>query len=132
MDKSWMQKPRLSSEYNKGVLVFNFAFGNVLEKSMLPSPCIRCNNCLMQNQEIMYNKMLDNGVARNYVRWLCMENMITESANTISGESNTHNEMQEMLTDAFEMSMSSDEPERGIHAHEDVEKPNEGANFIIY
>ena len=69
IDKSWMQKSIISSEYDKGVLEFlDFAFNNALGKEMLPCSCIHCNNCLMQNQGVMYDHLLDNGIARYYVR----------------------------------------------------------------
>ena len=41
IDKSWMKKPRVSSEYDKGVLeLLDFVFGNAPGKSMLPCPLI--------------------------------------------------------------------------------------------
>ncbi|RVW76461.1 hypothetical protein CK203_056872 [Vitis vinifera] len=99
IDKSWMQKSRVSSEYYKGVLEFlDFAFSNALGKEMLPCPCIRCNNCLMQKREIITN------------------------------ESDMHDEMQEMLNDAFGMPMPNEESERSRHVHEEFEKQNEDAN----
>ena len=47
IDKSWMQKSKVSNEYEIGVSqFFDFAFNNAPGKEMLPCPCIRCNNCL--------------------------------------------------------------------------------------
>ncbi|RVW97993.1 hypothetical protein CK203_028978 [Vitis vinifera] len=121
IDKSWMQKSRVSSEYHKGVLEFlDFAFSNAPGKEMLPCPCIRCNNCLMQKREIMYDHLLDNGIARNYVRWLMHgEYEFCEPTNTSTNESNMHDEMQEMLNDAFRMPMPNEESERSPHVHGD-------------
>ena len=57
----------------------------------------------------MYNHLLDNGIARNYVRWLMHgEYEFCEPTNTITNESPMHDEMQEMLNDAFGMSMSNE------------------------
>ena len=68
IDKSSMQKSRVSNEYEIGVSQFlDFAFNNASGKGMLPCPCIRCNNCLQQKRETMYDHLLDNGIARNYV-----------------------------------------------------------------
>ena len=39
-----------------------------------------------------------------------------------------HDEMQEMLNDAFRMPMPNEESERSPHVHEEFEKPNEDAN----
>ena len=132
IDKSWMQKSRISSEHDKGVLEFlDFAFKNALGKEMLPCPCIRCNNCLMQNRGIMYDHLLDNGIARNYVQWLMHgEYKFYEPTNTNTNESNMHDEMQEMLNDAFGVSNTnaSMDFERIPHVHDDFEKPNKDAN----
>ncbi|KAJ9697219.1 hypothetical protein PVL29_009136 [Vitis rotundifolia] len=130
IDKSWMQKSRVSSEYHKGVLEFlDFAFSNAPGKEMPPCPCIRCNNCLMQKREIMYDHLLDNGIARNYVRWLMHGAYeFCEPTNTSTNESDIHDEMQEMLNDVFGMSMPNEESERSPHVHEEFEKPNEDAN----
>ena len=47
IDKSWMQKSRISNEYDIRVSQFlDFAFNNAPRKEMLTCPCIRCNNCL--------------------------------------------------------------------------------------
>ncbi|KAJ9705791.1 hypothetical protein PVL29_003747 [Vitis rotundifolia] len=130
IDKSWMQKSRVSTKYHKRVLEFlGFAFNNAPRKEMLSCPCIRCNNCLMQKQEIMYDHLLDNGIARNYVRWLMHgEYEFCELTNTSTNESHMHDEMQEMLNDAFGMSMPNEESERSPHVHEEFEKLNEDAN----
>ncbi|KAL6348147.1 hypothetical protein AAG906_039595 [Vitis piasezkii] len=79
IDKSWMQKSRVSSEYHKGVLEFlDFAFSNALKRNA-----------------------------------------------HITNESDMHDEMQEMLNDAFGMPMPNEESERSPHVHEEFEKPNE-------
>ena len=60
----------------------------------------------MQKQEIMYDYLLDNGIARKYVRWLMHgEYEFCEPKNTSTNESDMHDEMQEMLSDAFGMLM---------------------------
>ena len=77
----------------------------------------------------MYNHKLDNGIARNYVRWLMHgERYFYEPTNTNTNEPNMQDEMHEMENDAFKMPMTNDGFERGIHEHEEVEKPNEDAN----
>ncbi|KAL6312664.1 hypothetical protein AAG906_018929 [Vitis piasezkii] len=77
----------------------------------------------------MYDHLLDNGIARNYVRWLMHgEYEFCEPTNTSTNESTMHDEMQEMLNDAFRMPMPNEESERSPHVHEEFEKPNEDAN----
>ena len=83
----------------------------------------------MQKREIMYDHLLDNGIARNYVRWLMhVEYEFCEPTNTSTNESIMHDEMQEMLNDAFRMPMPNEESERSPHVHGEFEKPNEDAN----
>ena len=77
----------------------------------------------------MYDHLLDNGIARNYVRWLMHgEYEFCEPTNTSTNESDMHDEMQEMLNDAFGMPMPNEESERSQHVHEEFEKPNEDVN----
>ncbi|XP_059596907.1 uncharacterized protein LOC100242519 [Vitis vinifera] len=82
-----------------------------------------------EKREIMYDHLLDNGIARNYVRWLMHgEYEFCEPTNTSTNESDMHDEMQEMLNDAFGMPMPNEESERSRHVYEEFEKPNEDAN----
>ena len=110
IDKSLMQKSRVSNEYEIGVTQFlDFAFNNASGKEMLPCPCIRCNNCLQQKQETMYDHLLNNGITINYVRWLMhREYEFYEPTNIGNGGINEY-EMEEMLNDAFRMSIPIEE-----------------------
>ena len=134
IDKSWMQKSRVSNEYEIGVSQFlDFAFNNVPGKEMLPCHCICFNNCLQQKRETMYDHLLDNGIARNYVRWLMHgEYEFYEPINTCNSgtnESDMHDEMEEMLNDAFKMSMPNEEFERSPYVYEEFDSiSNENAN----
>ena len=78
----------------------------------------------------MYDHLLDNGIARNYVRWLMDgEYEFYEPTDTDTNESDMHDEMEEMLNDAFVMSISYKEYERSPHIHEEFESiPNENEN----
>ena len=51
-----------------------------------------------------------------------------EPTNTSTNESDMHDEMEEILNDAFGMSMPNEESERSPHVHEEFEKPNKDAN----
>ncbi|RVW28901.1 hypothetical protein CK203_111943 [Vitis vinifera] len=79
----------------------------------------------------MYDHLLDNEIARNYVRWLMHgEYEFSEPANTSTNESDMHDEMEEMLNDAFGMSMPNEESERSPRVHEEFEKPNKDAKIF--
>ena len=53
-----------------------------------------------------------------------------EPTNTSTNESDMHDEMQEMLNDAFGMPMPNEESEKSRHVHEEFEKPNEDVNKL--
>ena len=53
-----------------------------------------------------------------------------EPTNTNTNEPDMHYEMQEILNDAFGMSMPNKESKRSPHVHEEFEKPNEDAKFF--
>ena len=53
----------------------------------------------------------------------------TNTGNSGTNESDMHDEMEEMLNDAFGMSIPNEESERSPHVHEDFESiPNENVN----
>ena len=81
----------------------------------------------------MYDHLLDNGIARNYVRWLMHGEYEfyepTNTGNSGTNGSDMHDEMEEMLNDAFGMSMPNEESERSPPVHEEFESIlNENAN----
>ena len=50
--------------------------------------------------------------------------------NSGTNEFDMNNEMNEMLNDAFEMSMPNEESKRSLHVYEEFEIPNKNANKI--
>ena len=59
----------------------------------------------------MYDHLLNNGITRNYVQWLMHEEYefyeptnAGNTSNSGTNESNMHDEMKEMLNNAFRMS----------------------------
>ena len=81
----------------------------------------------------MYDHLLDNGIARNYVQWLMRgEYEFYEPMNTGNSGTNEfdmHDEMEETLNVAFRMLMSNEESERSPRVREEFESiPNENAN----
>ena len=84
----------------------------------------------------MYNHLLGNGIARNYVRWLMHGEYEfyepTNTSNSGTNEYDMHDEMEEMLNDAFRMLMRNEESERSPHVHEEFESIlNENKKKII-
>ena len=57
----------------------------------------------------------------------------TNTGNSDTNEFDMHDEMEEMLNDAFGMSMPNEEFERSLHVHEEFELIlNENANKFYY
>ena len=132
IDKSWMQKLRVNNEYEIGVSRFLDLIMH-LRKEMPPCLCIRCNNCLQQKRETIYNHLLDNGIARTYVRWLMNGEYElyepTNISNSGTNESDMHDEIEKMLNNVFGMSMPNEESEKSTYVHEEFESIlNENAN----
>ena len=102
---------------------------------MLPCPCIRCNNCLQQKRETIYDHLLDKAIARNYVQWLMHGEYEfcepTNTRNSGTNESDMHDKMEEMLNDAFGMSMPNEESERSSHVHEEFESIQQECKKIL-
>ena len=62
IDKSWIQKSRVGLEYDNGVLEFlEFSFNNAPQSDKLPCPCVRCNNCLLHNRQVMQSHLQNYG-----------------------------------------------------------------------
>ena len=109
INKLWMQKSRVSQEYDNGVLEFlDFAFSNAPGSDKLPCPCVRCNNYLMQNRHVMNNHLQNHGIVRNYVRWVMHgEYEFNESTYDDEFEDSPHDNMRGLLHDAFQMPKTS-------------------------
>lgn len=55
MNKSWMNKSRLSEEYIDGVKGFlNYAFDNSSEDNKIVCPCIKCVNVHWQMRGVVF------------------------------------------------------------------------------
>ena len=68
IDKSWMQKSRVSLENDNGVLEFlEFSFNNAPQSDKLLCSYVHSNNCLLHNRQVMKSHLQDYGIARNYV-----------------------------------------------------------------
>ena len=109
INKLWMQKSRVSQEYDNGVLEFlDIAFINAPGSDKLPCPCVRCNKCLMQNRHVMHNHLQNHGIVRNYVRWVMHgEYEFNESTYDDEFEDSPHDDMHGLLHDAFQMPKTS-------------------------
>ena len=72
MDKSWIKKPRFSSEYVQGVTEFlKFAFDNACRDNMILCPCLSCVNLCWRPLEVVQEHLICNGFLSGYTNWVC-------------------------------------------------------------
>ena len=66
MDKAWMQKSRLSKDYELGVESFlNFGFSNTNDRS-IRCPCLKCGNCEKQSRTTIRDHLYVNGIDESH------------------------------------------------------------------
>ncbi|XP_073132800.1 uncharacterized protein [Henckelia pumila] len=71
MDKEWMSKSRLSSEYEHGVESFlKFAIKNAEDREAISCPCIKCGNLKKKKVETIRAHMYSNGIDLTYHTWI--------------------------------------------------------------
>ncbi|XP_073137125.1 uncharacterized protein [Henckelia pumila] len=71
MDKEWMSKSRLSSEYEHGVESFlQFAIKNAEDREAISCPCTKCGNLKKKKVETIRAHMYSNGVDLTYHTWI--------------------------------------------------------------
>ncbi|KAH0912041.1 hypothetical protein HID58_035362 [Brassica napus] len=82
MDKSWINKPRLSQDYRLGVKNFlDFAFGKS-NAPMVKCPCTRCSLAKSKTREDIEGDLICHGFLNSYTSWIVHgEDMcVTENA----------------------------------------------------
>ncbi|XP_073153118.1 uncharacterized protein [Henckelia pumila] len=71
MDKEWMSKSRLSSEYEHGVESFlKFAIKNAEDREAISCPCTKCGNLKKKKVETIRAHMYSNGIDLTYHTWI--------------------------------------------------------------
>ncbi|KAH0938505.1 LOW QUALITY PROTEIN: hypothetical protein HID58_005966 [Brassica napus] len=82
MDKSWVNKPRLSQDYRLGVKIFlDFAFGKS-NAPMVKCPCTCCSLAKSKTREDIEGDLICHGFLSSYTSWIVHgEDMcVTENA----------------------------------------------------
>lgn len=70
MDKSWINKPRLSQDYILGVKSFlDFAFGKS-KAYMMKCPCNRCSLVKTKSREDIEGDLMWFGFLSSYTNWV--------------------------------------------------------------
>lgn len=71
MDKSWMEKSRVSPEYINGLTFFlDFAFRNASISDRILCPCKHCKIGIFQSRDDAYEHLLVDGFIPGYTRWI--------------------------------------------------------------
>ncbi|KAF7826633.1 mucin-1-like isoform X2 [Senna tora] len=134
MDKSWITKSRVSSEYVEGLDKFlDFAFANTITKGLIKCPCIHCGFRRWQTRETVYHHLICTQFPEGYTVWVWHGESAVRDANDTSnipkgtdiGEGGLSNQdlMQDMVKDAFGFSRNV-----GVEAHESVDEVESGVH----
>ncbi|XP_058003975.1 uncharacterized protein LOC110659856 [Hevea brasiliensis] len=92
MDRSWMNKPRNSYEYKKGVTEFlHFAFHNASQCGKILCPCIHCVNRSWQSYDDARVHLICDGFLRGYTKWICHGENPTTNMDQSSSSQHTTN-----------------------------------------
>ena len=71
MDKTWMDMPRQTDEYIKGVGSFlEFAFSNSAKGNKILCPCKVCKNCCWRVSDVVREHLICEGFTDGYITWL--------------------------------------------------------------
>jgi len=71
MDKTWMDMPRKTDEYIKGVDSFlEFAFSNSAKGNKILCPCKVCKNCCWRVSDVVCKHLICEGFTDGYITWL--------------------------------------------------------------
>ncbi|KAF7835390.1 hypothetical protein G2W53_010249 [Senna tora] len=136
MDKSWITKSRVSSEYVEGLNKFlDFAFANTITKGLIKCPCIRCGFRRWQTRETVYDHLICTQFPEGYTVWVWHGESAVRDANdtpnipkgTDIGEGGLSNQdlMQDMVKDAFGFCRNV-----GVEAHESVDEVESGVHGL--
>ncbi|KAM3320698.1 hypothetical protein P3S67_007900 [Capsicum chacoense] len=70
--KDWMDLPRYSAEYEKGVksfLDFSYTYGDP-QREEIQCPCDKCCNVRWTRRDVVYNHLIGRGFVDGYKRWI--------------------------------------------------------------
>ncbi|KAF7119899.1 hypothetical protein RHSIM_Rhsim13G0141700 [Rhododendron simsii] len=110
MDKSWMYKSRLTSEYLNRVEGFlNFAFQKESIYGKIVCPCVMCGNGRWVTRSEAVDHLVCDGFIKGYTKWIAhgeaLSSTTTAPIHTNSGNAlGTNNSMLEMQYDTFGIS----------------------------
>ena len=105
MDKSWISKPRNTSEYVNGLLGFlDFAFANGSSDNRIRCPCSDCKCIEWQLRAVVYDHLLVRPFPKGYTIWLLHGERDIGGSSTqqeIQHNSYTEDSMRDLIKDAF-------------------------------
>ncbi|XP_058071152.1 uncharacterized protein LOC131220206 [Magnolia sinica] len=136
MDKSWMQKSRVSLEYVKGMKEFiEFAFNNAASEGKILCPCVKCTNLFWRAHKEVVDHLVCEGIMPNYTRWVFHGE--ASSSSTSGPATSTHDDipprddMHGLLHDVFGISGVDDMPTELPSQEPIQEEPNPVALLLL-
>ena len=110
MDKSWMNKSRISREYFNGVQEFvTFASKQATDDGMILCPCVKCVNSTFLDIEVVRLHIESFGICKGYQPWdFHGESSFSMASSKVRNSqvqesSNEYSDIHEMLHELFPM-----------------------------
>ncbi len=127
MDKSWMKKSRMSTEYYEGVNDFlKFSSRKTTKDGMISCPCVKCVNSELFTIPVVHDHLVSFGISKGYQIWIFHGESLQA---TTSAEINV-SDVQEIsneygnIRDIFPMHNMSEPMEEGPSIRKPAQEPN--------
>ncbi|CAN6863831.1 unnamed protein product [Brassica oleracea] len=130
MDKSWINKPRLSQDYRLGVKNFlDFAFGKS-NAPMVKCPCTRCSLAKSKTREDIEGDLICHGFLSSYTSWIVHGEDMCVTGNARVPSDSAHVELDStfnLLDDIFpdiSANMNEEHEEGSSGQPMDIDRPS--------
>ena len=113
IDKSWIAKPRNTTEYLNGLEKFlDFAFANSSIRDAIKCPCSKCGFQKWYKRDVIRDHLICKPFPRNYEIWNFHGETIAQQSPTsvdiVQGDIHHNNPMEVMINEAFGFSRRYD------------------------
>lgn len=124
MDRSWMEKSRVTEEYQNGLKFFlDYAFRNASMSDGILCPCKRCKIVIFATRDEAFEHLTVDGFISGYTQWIAhgelssSRSLRSENQSTTAATSNDLDDMQGLVHDAFGV------PNIDSYVHEGISSP---------
>ena len=131
MDKSWMKKSRMSTEYYEGINDFlKFSSRKTTKDGMISCPCVKCVNSELFTIPVVHDHLVSFGISKGYQTWIFHKEslqattFVETSVSDVQEISNEYGNICDILHDIFPMHNMSEPVEKGPSIRKPAQEPN--------